>query len=113
MIGYILFILKLKKSTEFFIKLSAEELLEVENYLQNERKKFYKDRFESLINGKSVEKKSPRFNFVSFIDETEVICLVGRIEFGDLSIDKKHSIDKNNFLYLPLLILRRELERMT
>lgn len=56
----IFFILKQKKSTQFFIKLSAEELIEVENDLQNERgngNQFYNDSFESFRNDKSVEKK--------------------------------------------------------
>lgn len=45
---------------------------------------FYKE-FESLRNGNSVEKNS-LFNFVRFIDETEIIRLGGRLEFGDISI---------------------------
>lgn len=75
-------ILKLKKITESFGTLTAEDVLEAENFnIKRKEAIFYKDNCESLRNSNSVEKNSFLSNFVPFIDETEIVRLRRKLEY--------------------------------
>lgn len=74
--------------------------------MQNERQKFYKDEFKTFKNSNSLEKNSLLLNFVTFIDETEIILLGGRREFGDPFTKQNHPIILTRHSCLTALIIR-------
>ncbi|GFT06341.1 integrase catalytic domain-containing protein [Trichonephila clavipes] len=88
--------------------LTSEELSEVERFwIQFEQKKFFSEELKSLKDNK-IEKESPLYNYMPYLDENGLIRLGGRLEFCKLSINEKHPLILPKNSWLTTLIVRRE-----
>ncbi|GFS32225.1 uncharacterized protein TNIN_168651 [Trichonephila inaurata madagascariensis] len=94
------FIKMLKKSNVLHGPLTSEELSEAERFwIQVEQEKFFPEELKSLKDNK-IEKESPLYNYMPYLDENGLIRLGGRLEFCNLSINEKHPLilPKNSWL---------------
>lgn len=83
-------ILKLIIYTNVSGPVTTEELLKAEKYLiQSEQKQLFKKVFKSPRNNNSVENHLTLFNFVPFIDQSEIIRLGGKLEYGYIPTEEK------------------------
>ncbi|GFY45994.1 integrase catalytic domain-containing protein [Trichonephila inaurata madagascariensis] len=74
----------LKKSNVLHGPLTSEELSEAERFwIQVEQEKFFSEELKSLIDNK-IEKESPLYNYMPYLDENVLIRLGGRLEFCNL-----------------------------
>ncbi|GFX69352.1 integrase catalytic domain-containing protein [Trichonephila clavipes] len=90
----------LKKSNVLHGPQTSEELSEAERFwIQVEQEKFFPEELKSLKDNK-IEKESPLYNYMPYLDENGLITLAGRLEFCNLSIDEKHPLilPKNSWL---------------
>ncbi|GFX36867.1 integrase catalytic domain-containing protein [Trichonephila clavipes] len=86
------FIKLLKKSNILHGSLTSEELPEAERFrIQVEQEKFFPEELKSLKDNK-IEKESPLYNYMPYLDGNGLIRLRGRLEFCNLSIDEKHPL---------------------
>ncbi|GFY40423.1 uncharacterized protein TNIN_71421 [Trichonephila inaurata madagascariensis] len=84
------------------------KVLEAERFwIQVEPEKFFPEELKSLKDYK-IEKESPLYNYMSYLDENGLIRLGGRLEFCNLSIDEKHHLILPKNSSLTTLIVRRE-----
>ncbi|GFS58568.1 hypothetical protein TNIN_418411 [Trichonephila inaurata madagascariensis] len=78
----------LKKSNVLHGPLTSEELSDTERFwIQVEQEKFFPEELKSLKDNK-IEKKSPLYNYMPYLDENGFIRLGGRLDFCNLSIQK-------------------------
>ncbi|GFS40990.1 integrase catalytic domain-containing protein [Trichonephila inaurata madagascariensis] len=98
----------LKKSNVLHGPLTSEELSEAERlWIQVGQEKFFPEELKSLKDNK-MEKESPLYNYMPYLDENGLIRLGGRLEFCNLSIDEKHPLILPKNSWLTTLIVRRE-----
>ncbi|GFU56744.1 integrase catalytic domain-containing protein [Trichonephila clavipes] len=98
----------LKKSNVLHGPLTSEELSEAERFwIQFEQEKFFLEELKSLKDSK-IEKESPLYNYMPYLDENRLIKLGGRLEFCNLSIDGKHPLILPKNSRLTTLIVRSE-----
>ncbi|GFS45902.1 integrase catalytic domain-containing protein [Trichonephila inaurata madagascariensis] len=101
------FIKMLKKSNVLHGPLTSEELSEAERFWkQVEQEKFFPE--EKSLKDNKIEKESPLYNYMPYLDENGLIRLGGRLEFCNLSIDEKHPLILPKNSWLTTLIVRRE-----
>ncbi|GFQ99158.1 integrase catalytic domain-containing protein [Trichonephila clavata] len=102
------FIMMLKKSNVLHGPLTSEELLEAERFwIQVEQEKFFSEELKSLKDNK-IEKESPLYNYMPYLDENGLIRLGERLEFCNLPIDEKHPLILPKNSWLTTLIVRRK-----
>ncbi|GFT02249.1 integrase catalytic domain-containing protein [Trichonephila clavipes] len=100
------FIKILKKSNVLHGPLTSEELSEAERFwIQFEEEKFFFEELKSLKDNK-IEKESPLYNYMPYLDENRLIRLGGRLEFCNLSINEKHPLILPKNSWLITLIVR-------
>ncbi|GFY73731.1 integrase catalytic domain-containing protein [Trichonephila inaurata madagascariensis] len=98
----------LKKSNVLHGSLTSEKLSEAERFwIQVEQEKFFPEELKSLKDSK-IEKESPLYNCMFYLDENGLIRLGGRLEFCNLSIDEKHPLILPKNSWLTTLIVHRE-----
>ncbi|GFT29498.1 integrase catalytic domain-containing protein [Trichonephila clavipes] len=98
----------LKNSNVLHGPLTSEELSEAERFwIQFEQEKFFSEELKSLKDNK-IEKESPLYNYMPYLDENRLIRLGGRLEFCNLSINEKHPLILPKNSWLTTLIVRRK-----
>ncbi|GFS62839.1 integrase catalytic domain-containing protein [Trichonephila inaurata madagascariensis] len=98
----------LKKSNVLHDPLTSEELSEAERFwIQVEQEKFIPEELKSLKDNK-IEKESPLYNYMPYLDENGLIRLGERLEFCNLSIDEYQPLILPKNSWLTTLIVRRE-----
>ncbi|GFW60839.1 integrase catalytic domain-containing protein [Trichonephila clavipes] len=98
----------LKKSNVLHGPLTSEELSEAEIFwIQVEQEKFFPEGLKSLKDNK-IEKESPLYNYMPYLDENGLIRLGGRLEFCNLSIDEKHPFILPKNSWLTTMIIRKK-----
>ncbi|GFY61943.1 uncharacterized protein TNIN_271721 [Trichonephila inaurata madagascariensis] len=102
----------LKKSNVLHGTLTSEKLSEAERFwIQVEQEKFFPEELKSLKDNK-IEKESPLYNYMPYLDENGLIRLRGRLEFCNFSIDEKHPLILPKNSWLTTLIVCREYNKV-
>ncbi|GFX55002.1 integrase catalytic domain-containing protein [Trichonephila clavipes] len=97
----------LKKSNVLHGPLTSEELSEAERFWIQFEQEFFSEELKSLKDNK-IEKESPLYNYMPYLEENRLIKLGGRLEFCNLSINEKHPLILPKNSRLTILIVRRE-----